>query len=571
MPRNATTAEAVPDTAPPPAPARHELVPIAQIAESPSNHRQRTWGDMDELAASIRAKGVLQPILVRPMKGIGSNLFEIVCGHRRFRAAQAAGLEAIPAMVRELSDADALEIGVIENLQRQDVHPLEEAEGYEELLAQKERPYTVDELAAKTGKSKAYIYGRLKLTALCPEARKAFYDGKLLASVALLVARIPSKELQKKALERLQPRAGGEDQDPVPFAYAADAIHREFMLKLAEAPFSIDDAALLPKAGACTACPKRSGANPELFADVAGADMCSDPTCYREKLDAHWEEVSAKAKASGQKVLPAKESKSVFADYGWDHPVAYSAPYVDLDQACDADPKRRSYRKLIGNAAQDVVVLGRDQSGRPRELVPKSNAKALLKKKGHDFTSPATSSRTKASSKDRAAAEKAKRQIEVDEAVRRRVIQRVVGALTANEPDLALWSVIVDELRLVDNEVCEALWPGEKNEPFDAVEKRCAGELEKLDADGLRGVALALALGPALFDPTDHRAAVLKWAGVDEKAIRASVERELVPLGHALSDEKDAPASDAKPPKAKAAKPYHRGPGLPKKKEPARA
>jgi hypothetical protein len=470
-------------------------------------------------------------------------------------------------MVRELSDADALEIGVIENLQRQDVHPLEEAEGFEELLAQKERPYTVDELAAKTGKSKAYIYGRLKLTALCPEARKAFYDGKLLASVALLVARIPSKELQKKALERL---ASPQHDEPASFAVAADCIHREFMLKLAEAPFSIDDAVLLPKAGACTACPKRSGANPELFADVAGADMCSDPTCYREKLDAHWEEVAAKAKASGQKVLPPKESKSVFADYGWDHPVAYSAPYVDLDQACDADPKRRSYRKLLGNAAQDVVVLGRDQAGRPRELIPKSNAKTLLKKKGHDFASPATSSRTKTSVKDRAATEKAKRQLEVDDEAQRQVTRSVVRAFTANAPDLYVWRIVVDELRLMDAELLEALWPGEKTENANTAEKRIAGELAKLDENGLRGVALALALGPALYDHGEHRAEILEWAGIDEKAMRTHVERELVPLGHPLSDEGEAKASDAKPPKAKAAKPYHRGPGLPKKKEGAR-
>lgn len=204
MPKTAT-AEAPPVApAPPPAP-RLELVPLTKLRESTLNHR-RSWGDLKELAASIRAKGVLEPILARPGKPgtLGADVLEIVFGARRFRASQEAGLEAIPAIVRDMSDTDAMEAIVIENLQRADVHPLEEAEGYEQLLAQKERPYTVEDIAAKVGKSKAYVYGRMKLLALCKEARDAFYEGDLSASVALLIARIPVPELQQKALEEVR-------------------------------------------------------------------------------------------------------------------------------------------------------------------------------------------------------------------------------------------------------------------------------------------------------------------------------------------------------------------------------
>jgi ParB/RepB/Spo0J family partition protein len=104
-------------------------LPLERIRESATNPRQR-FNDLDELAASIRAHGLLQPILVRPLR----KDFELVVGARRLRAAQLAGLTSIPAQVKALDDRSAREVQIIENLQRQDVHPLEEADGYNALL-----------------------------------------------------------------------------------------------------------------------------------------------------------------------------------------------------------------------------------------------------------------------------------------------------------------------------------------------------------------------------------------------------------------------------------------------------
>jgi ParB/RepB/Spo0J family partition protein len=359
-----------------PAAGRFELVPLSHLVESPSNHRKRTWGDMDELVASVKAKGVLQPILVRPVKGIGNNMLELVFGHRRFRAAQEAGLEAIPAVIRELTDLEALEANVIENLQRADVHPLEEAEGYEQLLETKERAYTVDEIAAKVGKSKGYVYGRMKLLALCKEARKAFYDGKLTASTALFVARIPSHDLQRQALEEIEPEPW--EKSPKSKEEVADIIRDRFMLRLADAPFPRDDVDLVRGAGACATCPKRSGAQPELFADLDKRDgeVCTDPPCFEAKKKAWSERRLAEAQAAGQKVIAGAEAKRVL-QYGR---VSDRSGYIDLNEPCFEDPKNRTWKQILGKDAPVALVQG--EGGKVVEVVEKKAASDVLREKG---------------------------------------------------------------------------------------------------------------------------------------------------------------------------------------------
>src|SRR3954451_9839864 len=156
MKRSNTAAKAVeptpelPESAPLSAetPQRIEFLPVAKIGESKSNPR-KSFGDMTELINSVRTKGVLVPVLCRPAE----DGWELVFGARRLRAAQAAGLAEIPAMVREMTDSEVLEIQVIENLQRADVHPLEEGAGFKALHDQ--YGVAVEELAAKTGKSVA--------------------------------------------------------------------------------------------------------------------------------------------------------------------------------------------------------------------------------------------------------------------------------------------------------------------------------------------------------------------------------------------------------------------------------
>jgi len=139
-----------------------------------------------------------------------------------------------------------------------------------------------DELAAKLGKSRSYVFGRLKLLSLVAKARDAAFDGTLSTSIALLVARIPA-DRQPQALKEILFGYGGE-----PMTHAAAFVHikHHYMLELARAPFKITDATLLPAAGSCRECPKRTGANPDLFNDVKSADTCTDPTCFDAKVQA---------------------------------------------------------------------------------------------------------------------------------------------------------------------------------------------------------------------------------------------------------------------------------------------
>ena len=178
-------------------------LPLDRIRESTTNPRQR-FDDLEELAASIRTHGLLQPILVRPLR----KDFELVVGARRLRAARLAGLSSVPAQVKPLDDRSAREVQIIENLQRQDVHPLEEADGYKALL-ESTPSCTIEEIAANVGKSKAYVYQRLSLTRLAPQVREVVASDALPLSYALKLASLDAAT-QLEALERCFRPLGGD-------------------------------------------------------------------------------------------------------------------------------------------------------------------------------------------------------------------------------------------------------------------------------------------------------------------------------------------------------------------------
>ena len=136
---------------------------LQEVRESPTNPRQRfEESALKELTASIKAQGALSPILVRPLPEGFPEHFEIVTGARRFRAAKLAGLDIVPVRIVNLSDTDVLEIQVIENLQRVEIHPLEEARGFRALLQLDS--YDIHKISSKIGKSPNYVAARLKLT-----------------------------------------------------------------------------------------------------------------------------------------------------------------------------------------------------------------------------------------------------------------------------------------------------------------------------------------------------------------------------------------------------------------------
>jgi ParB/RepB/Spo0J family partition protein len=143
------------------------VIPVGNIEPNPDQPRMVFDPDaLHELAASIREHGVLQPILVRPL---GSNRYQLVAGERRWRASREAGLETVPALVEDLDDEAALEIAIIENLQREDLSPLEEATMYDRMIH--DHGYSIRKLADKLGKDKGYVENRLRLADAPEEIR----------------------------------------------------------------------------------------------------------------------------------------------------------------------------------------------------------------------------------------------------------------------------------------------------------------------------------------------------------------------------------------------------------------
>ena len=170
-------------------------VPIATLTESPTNPRKRfDEKALEELAATFKTQGVLEPLLVRELE---ERNYQVVIGARRLRAAKIAELEAVPVRVVKLTDAEAIEAQVVENLQREDIHPLEEALGFRSLVELKDGTYTVASIAARAGKSEAYVYSRVKLTDLTPPVAEAFLNDKITTGHALLIAKLPAAQQQE--------------------------------------------------------------------------------------------------------------------------------------------------------------------------------------------------------------------------------------------------------------------------------------------------------------------------------------------------------------------------------------
>ena len=177
--------------------ANHEYrsVPITALAESPTNPRKRFDAkSLEELAASFKTQGILAPLLVRELE---ESKYEVVAGARRLRAAKLAELEKLPVRVVKLTDAEAIEAQCVENLQREDIHPLEEALGFKSLLKLGEPVYTIATIALRAGKSEAYVYGRIRLADLIPPVAEAFLKDQITIGHALLIAKLPASQQQE--------------------------------------------------------------------------------------------------------------------------------------------------------------------------------------------------------------------------------------------------------------------------------------------------------------------------------------------------------------------------------------
>ncbi|MGH9774219.1 MAG: ParB/RepB/Spo0J family partition protein [Candidatus Acidiferrales bacterium] len=260
-------------------------VPIVELVESSTNPR-RVFDQsfLEELAESIRNRGILSPLLVRPV----NNHLEIVAGAQRYRAAKLAGLEVAPIRLKAMTDLEAQEAQQIENVQRKDVHPFEEAQGFRALLGFEGANYTIEKIAARIGKRPECVAERLKLLDLIEPVANAFVAGHIGLAHALLIAKLGA-DVQENALAHCFDgyyAANNTERSLVPASRLQAWIAQNVYLSLKSVPFSKEDETLLPEAGSCANCPKRTGFNTLLFSEVKD-DSCSDAGCFNRKLDAH--------------------------------------------------------------------------------------------------------------------------------------------------------------------------------------------------------------------------------------------------------------------------------------------
>lgn len=184
-----------------PRPTSADTIPLDRIRPNPNQPRRDfDEKDLQDLAASIREKGVIQPLILRPHP-INAGEYEIVAGERRWRAAQMAGVHSLPAIVRDLNDTEVLELAIIENIQRADLNALEEAQGYRQLMDR--FGHTQEKLAEALGKSRSHIANLLRLLTLPDAVLEMLRDGRLTAGHARALVTAPNPEiLARQIVER---------------------------------------------------------------------------------------------------------------------------------------------------------------------------------------------------------------------------------------------------------------------------------------------------------------------------------------------------------------------------------
>ncbi|MGR6078507.1 ParB/RepB/Spo0J family partition protein [Achromobacter sp. CSND-B12] len=520
---------------------REALYPRDDVIPSKTNPRKRFDQEaLQELAGSLRKHGILQPILCREHPTEAGKL-ELIAGERRWRAAGIAKLTHVPVRIIAVDDLEMLELQVIENLQRQDLHPIEEAESYEALLAANKdnADYGVNEMAVRLKKSRAYIYARLKLCDLEPEARTAFYEDKLTASVALLVARIPVRELQLKALHEVTTGETEEyysDEDgPMSARRAAEHIQENYMLELKRAVFPIAQADLVATAGPCTSCIKRTGAQPELYSDVESADVCTDPTCFDQKKKAHIARLAEAAEKTGQKVIRGETAEKIF-------PYEHSSPrgYIKPDSTpWQHITKAKTYAEILGDDMPPAVMIENPHSGELISMIPEKEVFKALADKGIKTSQDEHRERVKK--------EEAKSKLERDsrratlESIHAAVSERISAGETLKHEDL-LMIAQASMARLWNDHrptVCR-LW-GWDHKNHDEVRAGVDG----LSAGQLALLLMEIAIAPELAvnsystnEPT-YLVATAERYGVDpdaaKKALRAEAREKAKPKAQKAS------------------------------------
>ncbi len=368
-------------------------VPPHKLVPNPDNPRKRfDLPSLQAMASTMTESGVAQPLVVRQLpadlvpdtihdRATGQLLapsdrpvYQIVAGERRWRSATIAQLASVPIIVRRLTDHQVHVLMTVENLQREDLSPVEEAEGLRQLMAATNA--TAEAVGKSIGRSKAYVYQILKLLDLCPEARESLNAGLVDKGVASYLGRLPDHKLQLRALRDV---AGNDQSAPLRYRPALAIIQQNYLLRIDRAPFdTTTPTGWDGDAPACTTCPHRTGHTADLFAEKDGTDMCLQPDCYRAKAATDQANRLKRAKDEGLHVITGREAKALM-------PAAWTGRvdgHLRLDDAADS-PSKKPLRDIVAAEMRDTgtketLIENPDKPGELIAVLPVATAQELL-------------------------------------------------------------------------------------------------------------------------------------------------------------------------------------------------
>lgn len=358
-----------------PKPEIREVNP-ERIVAAPFHHRT-DWSHMPALTMSVRARGIIHlpvcRLVPKPGGEVGQDI-QMVAGACRIRSAIEIGMARIQVVLHhDMSDEEALDIQIEENLRRAGMHPLDECDYYHDLLG-----LGVDKsaIAKRFKQPRARVESRLVLRNLSELVRKAYAKGEIDHDVAAHLAKLPVKDQQAAVLAAVRSGALGDAAD------VAAYIRSKYLLSLADVPWVLDDAAM--PGGPCTRCPKRTGTQRELFEDLAGsADLCTDSVCHRGKMDRSFQiQLECAGVATGlARVLEDANVDDVFvAGSGGVPTVVRASGYVEATTPCPTVPGRTWLQAAQDAGASPVLLLIQDQNGRPRMLLDEGDVKKFVRK-----------------------------------------------------------------------------------------------------------------------------------------------------------------------------------------------
>lgn len=297
-----------------------------------------------DLCCSVEQHGILQSILVRP----SGSKFEVIDGERRIRAAKKNGIKKVNAEIRELTDTEVIELQLIGFEHRKGIHPLAEATAMQQLIDTGQ--YSIQKVADRLGKKASYVYQRIQLLKLNDDIKQIFAEGKIELGHAILIAKHQSAD-QQKIIKHLEGSNFRETAELLRMW-----ISGTLMLNLNKAPFKIGDDLLFQEAGSCTKCQKRTGSTPDLFPEVSGDNICTDPACYKKKVDLHIELAQHLAEEKGEPLVKINTMN-------WGHGKKDILERLDYE---DYDPKKHKKEK-----AERAIIVKGDGKGKIIQIVKK--------------------------------------------------------------------------------------------------------------------------------------------------------------------------------------------------------